>query len=86
MMSPLGFGTKKEKKEKAPKAAKAPKAPKAPKAAKAKAPDAARGVVVEKPGANIYTVLLALSFAAVLIGCIFLSLEMSAYDWDFKAR
>ncbi len=80
-MSPLGFGSaKKDKKEKAP------KAPKAPKAAKAKAPDAARGVVVEKPPANIYTVLLALSFVAVLIGCIFLSLEMAAYDWDFKGR
>ncbi|MEX2113237.1 MAG: hypothetical protein WD845_08635 [Pirellulales bacterium] len=84
-MSPLGFGSaKKDKKEKA---AKAPKAPKAPKAAKAKAPPAAaRGVVVEKPPANIYTVLLAMSFVAVLIGCIFLSLEMSAYDWDFKGR
>jgi hypothetical protein len=48
--------------------------------------EAKRGVVVEKPKANIYTVLLALSFIAVVIACVFLSLEMSAYDWQFKAR
>ncbi|MGD9722959.1 MAG: hypothetical protein AB7O59_21295 [Pirellulales bacterium] len=61
------------------------------KSAKAKkkpaaAPEPSRGVVVEKPKANIYTVLLALSLVAVFIGCIFLSLEMAAYDWQFKAR
>lgn len=84
-MSPLGFGSakKKEKKEKAPKPKKE-KAPKAPKAAKA--PAAARGIVVPKPPANIYTVMLALSFMAVLIGCVFLSLELGAYDWDYSAR
>ncbi len=45
-----------------------------------------RGMVVPKPPANIYTVMLALSFMAVLIGCIFLSLELGAYDWDYSAH
>ncbi len=52
----------------------------------ADAPEAKSGVVVEKPKANIYTVLLALSFVAVVIACVCLSLEMAAYDWDMKAR
>ena len=50
------------------------------------APAPARGVVVEKPKANIYTVLLILSFVAVVIGCICLYAEMSAYEFNFKAR
>lgn len=50
------------------------------------APEGKRGVVVEKPKANIYTVLLALSLAAVLIGCLCFYLEMSAYNFEFKAR
>jgi hypothetical protein len=58
----------------------------AKKSAKKPAPEAKRGVVVEKPKANIYTVLLTLSFVAVLIGCLCLSLEMNAYNWEFKAR
>jgi hypothetical protein len=41
--------------------------------------DAARGVVVEKPKANIYTVLLVLSFAAIVIGCLCLMGEMAQY-------
>jgi hypothetical protein len=41
---------------------------------------------VEKSKADVYTVLLALSFVAVLIACICLSLEMAAYDWDMSAR
>ncbi len=51
-----------------------------------KSADATRGVVVEKPKTNIYTVLLILSFVAIVIGCVFLSLEMKAYDWAIKAR
>ena len=50
------------------------------------APDAKRGVIVEKPTANIYTVLLVLSFVAILTGCLCLYLEMSAYNFDLKAR
>jgi hypothetical protein len=45
-----------------------------------------RGVVVEKPKANIYTVLLALSLVAVLVGCLSLYLEMSAYNFEMNAR
>jgi hypothetical protein len=58
----------------------------APPAAPAAAPAPTRGVVVEKPKANIYTVLLALSFVAIIIGCICLYAEMSAYDFNVKAR
>jgi hypothetical protein len=49
-------------------------------------PDAQRGVVVEKPKANIYTMLLILSLLAIIVGCICLAMEMKAYDWNFKAR
>ena len=50
-------------------------------------PDASqRDVAVEKPKANIYTMLLILSFLAIIIGCICLALEMKAYDWNIKAR
>ncbi|HEY2892866.1 MAG TPA: hypothetical protein VGJ16_01590 [Pirellulales bacterium] len=44
-----------------------------------------RAVVVEKPKANIYTVLLVLAFVAVLIGCLALYGELSAYDFKTKA-
>ncbi len=50
------------------------------------ASDAKRGVVVEKPKANIYTVLLVLSFVAILTGCLCLYLEMSAYNFELNAR
>jgi hypothetical protein len=50
------------------------------------APETTRGVIVEKPKANIYTVLLVLSLVAVLIGCLCLYLEMSAYNFEIKAR
>ncbi len=49
-------------------------------------PDASqRGVVVEKPKASIYTMLLILSLFAILIGCLCLYLEMKAYDFKIKA-
>jgi hypothetical protein len=64
------------------KAAKAAKAA-AAKSAKSAAP-AGRGVVVEKPKANIYTALLVLSFVAIVVGCICLYAEMNAYDFKFK--
>jgi hypothetical protein len=51
----------------------------------AAAPKPARGVVVEKPKANIYTVLLILTFAAIVVGCICLYAEMSAYEFNIKA-
>lgn len=81
-MSLLGSAKKKKNGEEAEakpaKPAKAAKAPKAPKAA------ATRGVVVEKPRANIYTALLALSLAAIIVACICLYAEMNAYE--FKMR
>jgi hypothetical protein len=46
----------------------------------------ARTVAVEKPKANIYTVLLILSFVAILVGCLCLYGEMKAYDFAIKAR
>jgi hypothetical protein len=80
-MSPLGLGSKKKKAA----AAAAPAA--APASAPAPAPAPARGgVVVEKPKANIYTALLVLSFVAIVVGCICLYAEMSAYDFNFKGR
>jgi hypothetical protein len=45
-----------------------------------------KGVVVEKPKANIYTVLLVLSFIAIVIACLCLYLEMQAYNFEVKAR
>ncbi len=81
-MSPLGLRSGK-KKDKAAKAA----APAAPAPAPAQQPAAAgRGVKVEKPKANIYTALLALSFVALVVACICLYAEMSAYDMQIKAR
>lgn len=37
------------------------------------------GVLVEKPGMNVYTVMLMISLAALSIACILLYLEMSPY-------
>jgi hypothetical protein len=98
-MSPLGLKSGK-KKDAEPAAAKPSKADKkaakaaaaaekaaakaAAKAGKASAAAAGRGVVVEKPSANIYTALLALSFVAIVIACICLYAEMNAYEWKMK--
>jgi len=70
-MSPLGSKSAKKK-------AAAP-------AAAAPAAVATRGVVVEKPKANIYTVLLILSLVALLIGCLCLYGELSVYEFKTKA-
>ena len=48
--------------------------------------DAARGVYVEKPRANIYTMLLVLSFLAICAACLCLHGELSAYNYDTKAQ
>jgi len=89
-MSLLGSKSAKEAKKAAKAAEKAAKPAKPAKPANpgkaAKPAAAARGVLVEKPKANIYTVLLILSFVALVIGCICLYAEMSAYNFDFKAR
>ena len=72
-MSPLGLGSAKKKKKKGDDEASAPAPAPAPKT---------RGVVVEKPQANIYTALLIVSLAAVIIGCICLYAEMNAYEFN----
>ncbi len=84
-MSLLGSRSAKKKK-KGEDAAEAAAPAKPAKPAKAAAPAASRGVVVEKPKANIYTALLVLSFVAIVIGCLCLYAEMSAYEFNFKAR
>lgn len=70
-MSPLGSKSAKKKAAAAPSAA--------------AAPAAARGVVLEKPKANIYTVLLILSFVAIVIGCACLYAELNVYEFKTKA-
>jgi hypothetical protein len=47
--------------------------------------DPGRGVVVHKPKANIYTVLLGIALVAILMAITFLCMEMSRYKWDMKA-
>ena len=42
-------------------------------------------MVVEKPKANIYTVLLILAFVAIVIGCLCLYGELSVYEFKTKA-
>ncbi|HTM56586.1 MAG TPA: hypothetical protein VL175_21315 [Pirellulales bacterium] len=73
-MSPLGSRSAKKKAAAAPAAA-----------APAAAAPPTRAVVVEKPKANIYTVLLIMAFVAVLIGCLALYGELNAYDFKTKA-
>ena len=48
-------------------------------------PEAQRVVVLQKPRANVYTALLALSLVAIIAGCVCLAAELNAYNWDFKA-
>jgi len=52
----------------------------------AAAPASSRGVVVEKPKADIYTAMLIVSLVAILIACLCLYLEMRTYDFNIKAR
>lgn len=42
--------------------------------------EAPRGVLVQKPKTNIYTVLLIIAFVAMCIGCLFLYLEWANYS------
>ena len=44
-----------------------------------------RGVYVEKPRFNVYTMMLMLSFVAIVIACVCLSKELQMYNWDYKA-
>ncbi|MBX3411367.1 MAG: hypothetical protein KF708_01525 [Pirellulales bacterium] len=47
--------------------------------------DTPRGVYVQKPKADIYTVMLAIALVAILVACVCLFLEMRAYNYDIKA-
>ena len=47
--------------------------------------DPGRGLVVQKPKANVYTVLLGIALVAILMSILFLCLEMGRYDWNIKA-
>ena len=44
-----------------------------------------RGIVVQKPKADIYTALLGIALAAILLAILCLCLELSRYDWERKA-
>lgn len=48
-------------------------------------PEPQKTVVVQKPKANVYTAMLALALIAIIVGCICLSAELNAYNWDYKA-
>jgi hypothetical protein len=56
------------------------------KPAPAAAPAPSRGVVVEKPKADIYTAMLIVSLVAIVIACLCLYLEMRTYDFNLKGR
>jgi len=45
----------------------------------------ARGVYVPKARSDIYTVMLGISLAAVLLGILFLILELGSYNWEMQA-
>ena len=47
--------------------------------------DPGRGVVVHKPKADIYTVLLGIALLSILMAIMFLCMELSRYNWDVKA-
>ena len=66
-----------------PKKAKAAKPKKAKKAKAAKARPAKReGVVVKKADTDVYTIMLVISLAAILMACLLLWLELKSYG-DF---
>lgn len=48
--------------------------------------DPGRGVVVHKPKADVYTVLLGISLLSIVMAIIFLCMELSRYNWDVKAN
>jgi hypothetical protein len=47
--------------------------------------DRGPGIPVQKARPDIYTVLLGLSLAAIIIAIIMLVLELGRYGWDYKA-
>jgi hypothetical protein len=47
-------------------------------------PEAPRGVLVRKPKNSVYTVLLMIALAAIVIGCLMMVLEMAKYGFQWK--
>jgi hypothetical protein len=47
-------------------------------------PEAGRGVFVQKQRANVYSMMLILSLMFIMIGCLFLYLEMNSYQMKVK--
>ena len=47
-------------------------------------PSAGRGVFVQKQRANVYTMMLILAFLNIIVGCLFLYLEMNQYGFKVK--
>lgn len=43
-----------------------------------------RGVFVQKQRANVYTVLLVIALVEIMVGCLFLYIEMKSYDFKVK--
>jgi len=43
------------------------------------------GVKVAKPRPDVYTVLLGIALGAILLAIICLAMELSRYNWDYKA-
>ena len=44
-----------------------------------------QGVVVQKPKSDVYTVMLIVSWLAIVISIIFLWVEMGRYNYDYQA-
>lgn len=81
-MSLLGLKSAKKKKKQDDDTAESPE----PTPAAAAPAPKTRGVVVEKPPANIYTAMLIVSLVAVIVGCVCLYLEMNAYEFKMGPR
>jgi hypothetical protein len=47
-------------------------------------PETGRGVFVQKQRANVFTMMLILSFLNIIVGCLFLYLEMNTYEMKVK--
>jgi hypothetical protein len=48
-------------------------------------PDPGRSLVVQKPKADIYTVLLGIALGAILLAIICLWIELARYKYDYRA-
>ena len=42
------------------------------------------GVLVHKPRSNVYTVMLVLALLAIIVGCVFLWLELQTYEGQIQ--